>query len=302
MPKLEEMQAFVKAVETESLSEAARELNVSPSAISKQIRNLENRLGARLMQRTTRSLTLTEPGKAFYEQSVTIITQVERAESGVHELQDEPQGTLRISASADFSRLHLNSVITDFARQYPDLRLELTFTDRTIDLIAEGYDAAIRIGALPDSSLVARKLSPCRHVLCASPNYLKANGTPVLPDDLRGHDCIGYEYTRGTRLGWRFEVDQRPQTVHVKGRLQVNAGWMLRELMLADLGIGLLPTFMVAEELRSGELVTLLDDYLRADTSIYAVYLSRAHLSAKVRVFVDFLTERCGPEPEWDNY
>ncbi len=302
MAKFEEMQAFVKTVETASLSEAARELNVSPSAISKQIKNLENRLGARLIQRTTRTLALTEPGKSFYEQSVAIITQVDRAETGVHELQDEPQGTLRISASADFSRLHLSSAIANFAKQYPGLRLEWNFTDRTIDLITENYDVAIRIGALPDSTMIAHKLSPCRHVVCASPQYLKDNGSPAVPDELREHECIGYEYRMDTRLGWHFEVDKRPQTVHVNGRLRTNTGWMIRELMLAHLGIGLVPTFMVADDLRAGKLVALLDNYLRADTAIYVVYMSRAHLSAKVRVFIDFLVDHCSPEPEWDKY
>ena len=298
MARLEEMQAFVKAVETQSLSEAARELNVSPSAISKQIRNLENRLESRLLHRTTRSLALSEPGQAFYERCKSIIADVERAEIGVHELQDEPQGTLRVTASGDFSRLHLADLLTEFAAQYPNLRLELTFTDRTVDILAEAYDVAIRIASLADSSLVARKLAPCRRVLTATPSYLEANGTPTAPDDLKKHECIGYEYM-GTSPGWRFRTKGRTQTVHVKGRLRANAGWMIRDLTLKGLGIGFLPTFLVGDDLRAGKLVTLLDDCLDADTDIYVVYPSRAHLSTKVRVFVDFLVERDG-SALWD--
>ena len=251
------------------------------------------------MHRTTRSLALTEPGRGFYERCKSILAEVERAEVSVHELQDEPQGTLRVTASGDFSRLHLGELLGDFAVRYPNLRLELTFTDRTVDILSEGYDVAIRIASLADSSLVARKLAPCRRVLSATPAYLAANGTPGTPDDLKNHECIGYEYM-GTSPGWRFRVNGDTQTVPVKGRLRANAGWMIRELTLAGLGIGFLPTFLIGDDLRTGNLVTFLDDCLDADTDIYVVYPSRSHLSTKVRVFVDFLVECVGPAPIWD--
>lgn len=291
MARYEEIVSFINAVELSSLSETARELNLSPSTISKQINNLEQHLGVRLLNRTTRSIAPTEAGELFYEQCRRAIADLEKAEANIRELQDEPQGVLRITAPEDFARLHLNQLFIEFARTYPKLNLELLFTDRTVDLLSEKVDVAIRIGNLADSSLVARRLGTCRRVVCASPEYLEARGIPQKPEDLRSHECVRYEFLEQTR-GWRFEIDGKQRTIQPKGRFQADNGWIIKDLAVAGLAIGFLPTFLIGEELKSGRLVTILDDYLRADTEISAVYQSRANLSNKIRVFIDFLAER----------
>ena len=302
MPPLDNLAAmavFARVVEDRSFTQAADALGRSKSAVSKAVSQLEDRLGARLLNRTTRRLSLTEAGTAYYERAARILAEAAEADSAVSALQDEPRGTLRINAPMSFGQRHLAPAIGAFLERYPELRLDITLTDRFVDLIGEGYDVAIRIAALPDSSLIAAKLAPNRRVVCASPDYLARAGTPRHPQDLRQHNCFGYTY-QATGNTWRFVGPEGPATVRVTGSLTANNGDILKAAMLQGLGLGLVPTFSIADELKSGELVVVLPDYIDTETSVYAVYPHSRHLSAKVRAFVDYLRDRFRPEPYWD--
>lgn len=290
MSKTDEMQIFVEVVRLGTLVDAARKLNLSAPTVTKQISALEDRLGTRLLNRTTRKVTPTEAGELFYQSCNKIIEQIDAAESEVRQLREELRGTLRVTSSTDFSRLHLSKAITEFAHASPYLRLELHFSDENVDLRSEAFDVAIRIGELVDSTMVARRLGGCRRVICASHEYLSAHGTPTLPEHLADHECIGYEHLQGAH-GWKFVVDGRTKIYRPQGRYNTNCGWMIRDLALAGLGIGFMPTFLVEEDLAVGRLVTVLDEYLDDDVNIYAVFPSRANLPMKVRSFVDFLME-----------
>lgn len=302
MPPLDNLAAmavFARVVEDRSFTQAADALGRSKSAVSKAVSQLEDRLGARLLNRTTRRLSLTEAGTAYYERAARILAEAAEADSAVSALQDEPRGTLRINAPMSFGQRHLAPAIGGFLERYPELRLDITLSDRFVDLIGEGYDVAVRIAALPDSSLIAAKLAPNRRVVCASPDYLARAGTPRHPQDLRQHNYFGYTY-QATGNTWRFVGPEGPATVRVTGSLTANNGDILKAAMLQGLGLGLVPTFSIADELKSGELVVVLPDYIDTETSVYAVYPHSRHLSAKVRAFVDYLRRRFGPEPYWD--
>ena len=296
---LANLAVFTRVVEEKSFTAAAHKLGRSKSAVSKAVSRLEDRLGARLLNRTTRRLSVTEAGAAYYERAARIVAEVERAELAVTALQDEPRGTLRINAPASFGQRHLSPAIARFLARYPELSIDVTLEDRFIDLVDEGYDVAVRIASLPDSSLIARRLAPNRRVVCASPGYFARHGTPEHPSDLRHHNCFGYSYM-ATGDDWRFKGPDGPTSVRVSGSLTANNGTILRAALLDDLGIGLLPTFTIEHELRAGRIVTALNDYEDTETSVYAVYPHSRHLSAKVRAFVDFLAEWYGPEPYWD--
>ncbi len=299
LDNLAAMAVFARVVEDRSFTRAAGALGCSKSAVSKAVSQLEDRLGARLLNRTTRRLALTEAGTAYYERAARILAEAAEADSAVSALQDEPRGTLRVNAPMTFGQRHLAPAIGAFLKHYPELRLDITLTDRFVDLIGEGYDVAVRIAALPDSSLIAAKLAPNRRVVCASPGYLARAGTPHHPQDLRKHNCFGYTY-QVTGDSWRFMGPRGPTTVRVTGTLTANNGEILKAAMREGLGLAPVPTFSVADELKSGELVIVLPDYIDAETSVYAVYPQSRHLSAKVRAFVDFLRQRFGPEPYWD--
>ena len=302
MPSLDNLAAmavFARVVEDRSFTQAASALGRSKSAVSKAVSQLEDRLGARLLNRTTRRLSLTEAGTAYYERAARILAEAAEADETVSALQDEPRGTLRVNAPMSFGQRHLAPAIGAFLKRYPALRLDITLADRFVDLVGEGYDVAIRIAALPDSSLIAAKLAPNRRVVCASPGYFARAGTPLHPHDLVDHNCFGYAY-QATGDTWRFLGPDGPTAVRVTGSLTANNGEILRAAMREGLGLALVPTFSISDELRSGELVAVLPDYLDVETSVYAVYPHSRHLSAKVRAFVDFLRDRFGPEPYWD--
>lgn len=293
------MAVFARVVENRSFTQAAGALGRSKSAVSKAVSALEDRLGARLLNRTTRRLSLTEAGAAYYERAARILAEAAEADSAVSALQDEPRGTLRVNAPMSFGQRHLAPAIGAFLERYPELRLDITLSDRIVDLIGEGYDVAVRIAALPDSSLIAAKLAPNRRLVCATPGYLARAGTPRHPQDLRRHNCFGYTY-QATGNTWRFVGPEGPVAVRVTGTLSANNGEILKAAVLEGLGLSLIPSFSIAGELKSGELVNVLPDYIDTETSVYAVYPHSRHLSAKVRAFVDFLRHRFGPEPYWD--
>ena len=305
MDRLAALKAFAKVAETQSFSEAARRLRQSKSAVSRHVAALEADLGARLFHRTTRSLTLTEAGRGYFARATRILADLEEADASVSQLQAAPRGRLRVNAPMSFGFLHLAPALGDFLTLYPEVELDVALTDRFIDLIDEGVDVAVRIGTLTDSSLVARRLASVRRVLCASPDYLKARGVPQTPDDLKGHDCLSNTNINITRE-WRFihpdgkPSDTKPWPVEVKGRMSANSGDMLRVAALRGHGFVHLPTFIVGDDLKAGTLVSVLEPYISQDLTLNAVYPTARHLSPKVRAFVDFLAERFGPKPYWD--
>lgn len=300
MDRLAAIEAFVKVAETKSFSEAARRLRSSKSVVSRQIAALEAELGARLFQRTTRSMTLTEAGRGYFERAARILADLEDANLSVTQLQAAPRGQLRVNAPMSFGLLHLAPALPDFLLRYPDVDVDISMNDRFVDLVDEGFDLAVRIGNLADSSLVARKLAPARRVVCASPAYLKARGVPASPDDLKAHDCLCYNSIPMSH-DWRFVAENgQPWPVEVRGRLSANNGDTLKVAALKGLGFANLPTFIVGSELQAGTLVTVLDKFVAQDLAVNAVYPHSRHLSPKVRAFVDFLAERFGPRPYWD--
>lgn len=301
MDRLAALEAFAKVAETQSFSEAARRLRSSKSAVSRHVAALEADLGARLFHRTTRSLTLTEAGRDYFARTSRVLADLEEANASVTQLQAAPRGRLRVNAPMSFGFLHLAPALGDFLARYPEIELDVTLTDRFVDLIDEGVDVAVRIGSLTDSSLVARRLAAIRRVLCASPDYLNRRGVPQTPDDLKSHDCLSNTNINITRE-WRFiHPDGKPWPIEVKGRMSANSGDMLRVAALHGHGFVQLPTFIVGDDLRAGTLVSVLDPYIAQDLTLNAVYPTARHLSPKVRAFVDFLAERFGGDkPYWD--
>lgn len=300
MESLSDIAVFVQVVDSGSFTAAAERLELSKAVVSKYVTRLENRLGARLLNRTTRRLSLTEVGRAFYERSQAGLRELEEAEAEVSRLQGAPRGTLRINAPMSFGILHIAPAIPEFLRQYPDLNLDMNLDDRRLDLVEEGFDLAIRIAQLPDSSLVARRLGPCRHVVCGAPGYFRRHGIPRTPDDLRDHNAITFKYQDSARE-WHFLApDGTPVRVPVSGSIQMNNSLGLREALLREVGVTLTPTFVVGADIQAGRLQAVLTDYQTLELSIYAVFPQQRHLSPKVRAFVEFMAGRMEGVPEWD--
>ncbi len=298
MDRFEEYEQFIRVAQTGSFTQAARAMGLTASALSKRVKALEARLGVRLLNRTTRRVALTDAGRAFLERAEAIVGDVVEAEAALADLEARPRGVLRVGAPMDFGRRHLASAIADFAATHPELRVEIELSDRVVDLLGEGLDVVVRIGRLRDSSLVARRLAPCRRVVCASPGYLDAHGRPERPDDLTRHTRIGYAYE--ALRTWQFDTAAGPQRIDVPVTHRSNNGEVTRSLLLAGLGLALLPTFLVADDVRAGRLEMVLADQLESSIPIHAVYPHRKHLSAKVRAFVDHLVGHCGVQPYWD--
>jgi DNA-binding transcriptional LysR family regulator len=300
MQNLTDIAIFVKVVELSSFTAAAEALEMSQPVVSKAVTRLEEKLGARLLNRTTRRLSLTEAGSELYRRSVHALEEIENAELEVARFQTEPRGTLRVSAPMSFSILQLGPVIQTFMDRYPGVSVELSMDDRQVDLVQEGFDLAIRIGRLRDSSLIARKICPCRQVICASPAYLAKRGTPERPEDLFEHNCILYSLLSAPRE-WRLvDAEGNEHIVPVHGTLQSNNGLVNRAAAMAGGGIILLPTFYLCDQLRSGELKPILCQFKPEEIAVHAVYPERRNLMPKVRAFVDFVAATFGPEPPWE--
>jgi DNA-binding transcriptional LysR family regulator len=300
MDRIASMAAFPKVVGAGSFSGAAREMQVSQASVTKQIQELESWLGARLLNRTTRRLNLTEIGVAFYERSTRILEAVEEARNAAGALQTVPRGRLRINAPVSFGLLHLAPVITEFLELHPDISVEMLVNDRLVDLLEGEFDVAMRIGRLRDSSLIARRIAPIRLAVCAAPAYLATHGVPRTPEDLARHNCLEYTYFE-SRGEWRLlNSDGEEIIVPVSGRYLANNADVLRSTALAGGGIMLVPTFIVSQDLRAGRLVRLLPYFPPPEQALHALYPPGRHLSAKVRSFVDFLVARFGGEPTWD--
>ena len=295
----QQMAVFAKVVGAGSLSGAARELGLSPALVSRKLAALEARLGVRLVNRTTRSLHLTDEGASYYEACSRLLAEIDEADAAVAAGRVEPQGVLRVALPASFGHLHVAPRVPAFAAKYPKVRLALSLSDRSVNVIEEGFDIAVRIAELEDSSLTARKLAPNRRVVCASPEYLARHGTPRLPDDLIQHNVLT---TNDFVMSWDFKDPRgKPGTVRVGGRHACDNWEVLREWALAGLGIALKSTWDVYQHLQDGSLVELFPGYaFHSDVAIYAVYPHRRHLPAKTRVFIEFLAALFGPEPYWD--
>lgn len=304
MDKLIGMAVFAKVVEAKSFSAAAGRLGISKSAASKQVSKLERQLSARLLNRTTRRLSLTEVGAAFYEHCARMLAEAEAAELAVSRLYAEPRGVLRVTAPAAFGHLHVAPAIPDFIGRYPEVAVQIVMNDRAVDLSEEGFDIAIRMTQEQAPNVVARRLAPVRWAVCAASAYLKGHDAPRAPQDLVRHNCLFYSLG-GLEFSaeWRFTSDAGEAAVRVAGNFTVNNSEALREAVLKGLGIALLPTFTVGNDLREKRLQPLLPGYRALGTfgsDVYAVYLPTRFLSPKVRAFVDFFVERFGPEPYWD--
>jgi len=299
MEDLERMAIFARVVEDKSFSAAARRLNLSKSLVSKQVTQLEKSVGARLLNRTTRALSLTEAGGAFYEHCARIVEELEEAKLAVGRLHSEPRGLLRISVPVAFGRLHIATVLPEFLAAYPDLKIDMVTTDRFVDLAEEGYDVVIRIADQLAPTLVARKLAPVHRKMVATPDYFSRQGVPKTPEDLERHNCLTYTYFN-PQDPWRLRGPDGDISVRASGNLRVNDDDALAEAVLRGLGLALLPTFIIGTELQAGRLESVLSQYIPLERHIYAVYLANRHVSAKVRAFIDYLLKRFGPEPYWD--
>lgn len=299
MHDVNDMLFFAHVVKVKSFSEAARRLNVSKSRVSKSIARLEASLGVRLLHRSTRSLSLTDVGEAYFEHCDRILDEMTQADMTVSRLYQEPRGKLKISAPVAFSTMHIASALPHFMALFPDLTVDLTISDRLVDLAEEGYDIALRITPQPGQNLVARQLVPIRRKICASPSYLVRHGIPKTPEDLARHNCLDYTFMN-TQGVWHLQGREGDVSIPVSGSLRINDDEALSQAVLGGLGLALLPTFIVGKDLQEGRLVEVLPGYVPTERFIYAVHLPNRHLPLKVRAFIDFLIKRFGPTPYWD--
>lgn len=292
-----EMEVFVLAAELKSFSAAGRRLKLSPSAVSKLVSRVEERLGTRLLVRSTRTLELTPEGDIYLRRARRILKEIDETEELVAGGREEARGLLRVNSSVGFGERCILPLLGEFAERHPKVRLDLTLTDGVIDLIGERTDIAIRVGPMRDSSLMARRLFSSRRVIVASPDYLKKHGTPKTPEDLDQHNCIGFNFRRSLDE-WPFR-DPGNDSVYTKaitGNLQVSSGSIKRQLCLLGVGIGRIGEFHVRPDIEAGQLVPILEDYNGGDTElVHAVYAGHEHLAARIRAFIDFLVERIEP-------
>jgi DNA-binding transcriptional LysR family regulator len=298
MDRALEMQVFCTVVDKGSFVGAAEPLEMSKAAISRYVSGLEERLGVRLLHRTTRKLSMTEEGRQFYHQARDVLTLMDQAEEAVSSSAPEPSGVLRINAPVSFGVLHLAPVWADFMKVYPNVELDISLNDRLVDLVEEGFDAAVRIARMESSSLVGRRLAGTRMCLCASPQYLANHPEIRSLSDLTEHGVIAYtNFASGNE--WQFEGPHGSETVRTRSSVRCNNGDTCRSIALAGGGIALQPSFMVAEDLRKGDLVEILPAYQSVELGIYVVYPTRKHLATKVRVLINFLAERFA-HPQWE--
>ncbi|MGI9407499.1 MAG: LysR family transcriptional regulator [Hyphomicrobiaceae bacterium] len=300
MDELTGMRVFVKVVETGGLSVAARALGLAPPSVTRRINELEDTLGVRLLNRTTRKLSLTEAGEIYYERTRDIVQTVEEANLAVTEKRAAPSGTLFVTVPAGISRLHVAPAVAAFRAQYPKVRVVLRITDRVVDLIDESLDIAIRVGRLEDSSLIARKLGVARRMVCASPAYLKRAGRPKHPEELSNHDCLTFRSHPGSNV-WRFRKGKKTFDVQATGPFYTDDGETLASAACAGLGLILVPEWLAGPEVNAGKLVEVLTDYTAdpADTPLHAVYAPGPYTAPKIRAFVDFLAGRFSRDYAW---
>ena len=301
MDKLNSIRVFLHVARLGGFSTAAQQLGISKAMASKHVSFLEDELGVRLINRTTRHLKLTEAGVQYRDRVQAILEELEATETSVADSSAAPTGTLRLMAPTSFGSFHLTRAIAEYRKIYPKVNIDMVFTGRTPDFVGEGLDLAIRTGELKDSTQIARRLTHSRLVVCGSPEYLKKYGVPQIPADLTRHNCLVYS-PRSPLGAWPFTIDGKAVTVRVTGDVKANTGDALR--IAAILGCGLVqsPTYVVGLDIKSGRLQPLLEDFEPPVQLIYAVYLQRQHLTAKVSTFVDFLYEFYQPKPYWEQW
>jgi DNA-binding transcriptional LysR family regulator len=291
------MAVFAKVVDSASFAAAARHFDMSPAMVSKHVRTLEERLGVRLLNRTTRRVSATEVGQNYYERCLRILSELEDAERAAGDLQTAPRGMLRVTTSVSFGVRRLSAAIADYLVAYPDVSVDLNLQDHYVDLVEERIDLAIRLGRLSDSSLIARKLHAVNILLCASPGYLDLNGAPQKPSDLLDHNCLIYTYA--SPRTWTFtDRNGKSELIRISGRLSANSGDALLALALKDAGLVLAPDYLLEDDINAGRLIRLLPGYTTNEIPVYAVYPQTRYLSAKTRTFIDFLTSRFTGAPQ----
>ncbi len=296
MDRLTALTVFRTAVGLGSFAAAARHLGLSPAAVSKNIGELEAHLAVRLLNRTTRRMSLTEAGSLYYERVEQILDDLAEADGALGPLQQRPAGLLRVSAPMTVTLLCLSEAIPKFLERHPDLSLDLRMDDRRVDIVEQGFDLAIRgSDNLEDSSLIARRLMTLSHVVCGSPDYFERRGVPQRPDDLQQHDCVQFTLS-GHAREWSFRKAGRSVRVPVRGRYKVTSSLAVRDALRAGFGLSLIPWIYVREDIEEGRLLSVLDDWSAVETTLYAVYPSRRHVGAKLRAFLDFLVEEMGVE------
>ncbi len=300
MDRFENMQSFIRVVETGSISGAADRLGVAKSAVSRRLKELEAHLGVELFHRTTRRMNLTDSGRAFYHQAVRILDDLMEAELATSQAHGELQGSLKIALPLSFGLLHLGPAISAFLQAHPQIEFDLDFNDRKVDLMQEGFDLAIRIASLADSSFIARRLAPIQTVMCASPAYLKRRGAPASPTELIDHQCLVYSLIRDFETWNLYDSKNTLLAAKLRPYLKSSNGEFLRDAAIDGLGIVLIPSFLVYKEIERGDLIPLLTEYKQRQLAAYAVYPQTRHLSQRVRAFVDFLIQRFEGTPYWD--
>ncbi len=300
MDRFQSIRAFTRVVEEGGFAAAARRMGLSRSVVNRAVIALEDDLGTQLLVRSTRQVTPTETGLAFYDRAVGILADLDMAIASVSELQEHPTGNLRVNAPMSFGTMHLSSLVAEFMREYPDVRVELVLSDRFIDPIEEGFDVTLRVAEdAPSTSLIVRNIAPARRVLCASPEYIAGAGEPGSPRELRRHRCLHYGYL-DSGSQWRLTGPDGDRTWSINCVMWSNNGETLRDAAIGGQGIALLPTFIVGQALQDGQLRTILSEYSPPEIVLSAVYPRHRHLSAKVTLFVDLLAERFGGLPYWD--
>lgn len=301
MSRFEEMRGFVRIVEAGSISKAAEQLGMAKSGLSRRLSDLENRLGVRLLNRTTRRSSLTEAGQAYYRGAVKLLADIAELDSATADSEAALEGTLRLAVPLSFGLCHLTPAIDEFLRAHPDLNVNIDFSDRKVDLIESGADLAIRISRLDDSSLRARRICPIRLLLCASPGYIEARGCPDTPEDLARHSLLRY----GIGAGSQVRLEDREGNVHLvqtESRVVANNGDFLRDMAMAGHGIIVIPSFIAWQALASGDLEEIMPGFAPPPLDAWAVYPQTRYLSRRARLFIDFLAERFGERPYWDQY
>nr|WP_314873791.1 LysR family transcriptional regulator [uncultured Pseudomonas sp.] len=291
MNPYEDMRIFTQVMQAGSFTAAADLLGMSKQSVSRRLMQLEERLGVRLLNRSTRRLDATPLGQQYYESAVRLLGEMQQAEQDISGQTQALRGTLRLSAPLSFAISHLGSLLTEFLQLHAQLIVEIDLSDRAVDLIGEGYDLALRIGTLDDSSLVARRIASIERVYCASPAYLAARGTPLAPEDLREHDCLPYGHSR--QVQWQFKGQGKAlQAIAVSGRMRANNGELLRDAAIAGMGVTYLPAFIVEQALADGRLVKLLEAWTPPPLQLSAVYPQHRQIARPVQAFVEFLRER----------
>jgi DNA-binding transcriptional LysR family regulator len=299
MDKLKQLESFVAVAAKGSLTAAAAAEGIAPAVVGRRIDALEERLGVKLLVRTTRRITLTHEGSAFLEDCQRLLADLSTAEASVSAGGVKASGYLRITAPAGFGRRHVAPLVPGFVAQHPDVKVSLNLSDRLVDIVNEGYDCAVRVGDLPESSLVSVRLADNRRLCVASPTYLARAGTPQHPNDLAQHDCLTLSTEASQTRGWAFTLDGEVNHLRLTGSLSCNDGQVLHDWCLAGLGLAWRSTWEVESHLASGDLVSVLDDYAAPPNGIYAVFAQRKHLPLRVRLWVDHLKQMYGDAHYW---